>query len=592
MRFEITVKKELPPPGLSGWAYAHEYAPENSELLAERGRVVALAVGETGVDQMAGALMQAQAGRSVLVSIGEHYFKSNGPIGDSLKASVSGALDKYSPNISKLSIGVLVVKGDTLYAALSKGMQATIARQGRTAVVAGQSEIAILSGPLEDGDTYALEHKDPDGLVSVDVRRELEIARAPVEAAPPELLPATPARRKALRPVVTFIDALLRKLPETPKKLDSDTEALDRARRRRVAPVVGGLLLLLLVVSVGFGLTAKRARDSRAQYEEVLARAVHDVSEAEALSGLNNARARQLVLGARDSATDLLERGVEDPELDALVARVQESLGRVAGVYESEPVLFRDLTLVKNDFQLSALSSSNGIIRILDNINQQLVSVDISSKETNVVAGRRDLFDAFSVASYADRHFVLSSDGVREVGDEVFLVIKPDEWSAREVLIAGFSGNIYVLDKEGNTILRHSGFTGGFSEGTRWFASGITVDVRSAVDWAIDGSIWVLSEGGGVVEYREGLPRSFAFSSSEATPTGAIALYTDELINNLYFLEPEKLRVLVTTKTGEYVAEYRANALSDALDIVVSEEDKRLVVATQNQLLEIGLEHL
>lgn len=479
-------------------------------------------------------------------------------------------------NLSDAELCLCVLDGKVLYSLVAGGASLSLVRQEKKTPLLKtlKSTASVVTGFVEPGDAFELETSEGRRLFTS--REEL-----------PERVTREPSniRSKAL----SFIDRLIARLPERRIVVHGGEGDVDT--RARKASIIGITLLVILGISVYFGVQRRADTLRRNEYEPKLASAEHDFNEARELAAISQTRARELILRARETTRELESKGVSDPKLSELTKNISEYLGTIAGIYESPADVFFDLTIIAAGFEGTDMALSGGELRILDKKNRRLVGIEIASKSTNVIAGPDYLPDALSTAAYENRSFILSSDGVREVTEDVELVVKPD-WDAENVLVAAFAGNLYVLDREGNQIWRYSGTTTGFLEKDEWLGEGFTIDVTSAVAMAIDGSIWTISKNGEFKVYSLGAPAAFNISGNLEPFGEVVDLYTSEESNFIYVLDRGRARVSIIKKSGEYVGEYVAPEIARASNIAVSEEDGLVFFLADSKLYSIGAKHL
>jgi len=389
--------------------------------------------------------------------------------------------------------------------------------------------------------------------------------------------------------LVSSIDSVLTRLPN--KSVVVREELTDASSKRRSASLVGFILLIILSVSIFFGLKADKARRIRLSYEPQLKEAQHNLDEAKELAGLSPVRAQELLLHARSLAIDLQDDGVEDEELTQLLSEIQQNLGSIAGIYEQDPELFLDLSIISSEFKGNDIAFSDGIVRVLDSESKRLVGIDVETKRTEIIAGSEFLPDALSTFAYEDRSFIISSDGIREVTNDVDLVIKPD-WNPQEALAASFAGNVYVVNKENGEMYRYQGVRGGFLEPEDWLGEGIEMDYSKAVSMAIDGEIWVLESDGVIDRLSGGIPQRFSLSGERVDLNYPTQLYTDEESDYLYILDTADARIAVFEKNGQYVGEYTNQKLAGAADFIISESNGKALFLAEARLYSLELKHI
>src|SRR5690606_28849045 len=103
-------------------------------------------------------------------------------------------------------------------------------------------------------------------------------------------------------------------IPE--KRVVVQSESLDgiTPAKSKLPVFVGIGLLGVLVVSIAFGVKARNEKQLKAEYEDELQSAQHQFEESRSLTGINSARAKELILSARTTVKQLEEQGIDDPE--------------------------------------------------------------------------------------------------------------------------------------------------------------------------------------------------------------------------------------------------------------------------------------
>jgi hypothetical protein len=71
--------------------------------------------------------------------------------------------------------------------------------------------------------------------------------------------------------------------------------------------------------------------------------------------------------------------------------------------------------------------------------------------------------------------------------------------------------------------------------------------------------------------------------------SSTVFLFTQEDTTNLYALEPEKKRVVIISKTGQFIREVRSDSLTSATNFFVSEQAGKVFAVSGSIVYEVAL---
>jgi hypothetical protein len=165
-------------------------------------------------------------------------------------------------------------------------------------------------------------------------------------------------------------------------------------------------------------------------------------------------------------------------------------------------------------------------------------------------------------------------------GKDVF--VNDGDWKS----IAGlgvYNANIYLLDKEGNQILK---YLGGAKTSKSVYASG---SFGNAVSMSIDSSIYVLGTDGSIKKFTSGTPDTFGITGLATPFHSPTRIYTTADTENIYVLDKGNSRIVALSKSGTFVKEYAATVIKNAVDFDVHEKEKKLYILASGKVYEIQL---
>jgi hypothetical protein len=636
---EITSAKLTGNPAGTGWSQVYDFAPEDPEKLKVRGHlyaVISTSRQEEGIDKVV-------AGRELLTRLHEEYFgKLEGSSFNALKIAVEKVIGEFDPIWGDVEIAAVALLGDVVYSVAAGGAQVSILRNGMFAkiLISKKGEVTNASGYPNENDVIvlgsrrfyedltdmalkqALELETPEvsleslassltnqahegniGAFILKFKKEKLFAPAlgqPVQVATEggEVGNKIPFGAK----VTSFFtglkrfsgevfDSIGKKLPERRIYIKGlPDEEVELPKKSRTTLSVGAILLVLLLVSIGFGIRAKKIKDEKAKYQGTLTQAIQLYDSAVGLYTSDLVQARASFIQSITLVNQMQNQGVKDAKLDELVKNIAGKEGSILGKYTQEPKLFMDLSLLSSGFVGDSLSFTGTKLFVLDKIGKKIVGIATDTKKTEVVAGPDLLSDVASFASYEDKVFAVTGTGIDLIGTTKTEVIKKD-WTG-EVLIKAYTGNIYLLDKAANMIWRYQGTGNTFGSKSRWLAPGITTDFSLVKQMVIDGSIWVLTSSGKMLRFSSGSPQVFTPQGVSPELTSYDLIYTNENDKSVYILDKVGKRIIAFDKNGTYIAQYLADSISQTKDFIVSEVDKKIILLIDSKLYSIDLLHL
>lgn len=133
-----------------------------------------------------------------------------------------------------------------------------------------------------------------------------------------------------------------------------------------------------------------------------------------------------------------------------------------------------------------------------------------------------------------------------------------------------FAGNLYFFDSRNGEIFKSPFPSTGQVSLESWvdpLSSKKPINARSI---GVDGSIWILTAENEIQRYFKG--KYVESLDPEIFPAfqNAMLLKVDSQLPYLYILEPQEKRIVVLSKSGEVIAQYRSEAFAHVHDFVVS----------------------
>lgn len=332
-------------------------------------------------------------------------------------------------------------------------------------------------------------------------------------------------------------------------------------REKRLAATA--LLVVLFLVSVMVGVAKQRGNAAARATLATVTEAQHIYEEGLALMDLNAVKGRER-LGAAASllAPVLATRSERTPEGRAaheLGRQIEEALARAQHIVKTTPSVFYDVAVVKKGAVATAFATTDERMAILDAPGRTAYDLLISSKNGQIAGGGSEYEGASLVALHGERVFVHVPQGIHLVSlsdrkTVPTIVKKDDEWGTIAALTA-YGGNLYLLDVGKGRIWKYTATESGFTERREYLNPDTLPDLSRAVSMAIDGSVWVTTEGR-IMRFTQGKEQTFNVQGLDVAFGQQIQVFTSDSATHLYVLDAANKRVVVLDKEGLYQAQY------------------------------------
>ncbi len=366
----------------------------------------------------------------------------------------------------------------------------------------------------------------------------------------------------------------------------------EEEKKKRVIFSIAVILTILLIVSLVLGLNKKLGNKNESRFSQIYQSALAQFNEGQALVGLKNPRAGQLLTEAMASLEalrkDYSPNSKEAKKIVELLAKINENLEAASQVYQVNGELFLDLGLIKEGGEGSQIALASENLYVADNKNSSLYKINLKSKASQILAGGEDFKGLKSLAVTTSAVFALTDKGVYQIkiSDNSFkLAIKTDPEWGEIIFLTSFADNLYLLDKTKNQIWKYLGSESGFSGKKGYLLD--KVDLNQTSSMAIDGSVWLTTDK--ILKFAYGKNDNFEIQNLNSPLANNLFLFTSEETKSLYLLDKLNRRVLVLEKNGLYQSQYLWEGIKETSGLVVSEAEKKIFFLRASKIYQIGL---
>ncbi len=353
----------------------------------------------------------------------------------------------------------------------------------------------------------------------------------------------------------------------------------------------------LFGISVVLGIQKQASNAKNRELMKVLDEAQRNFDEGVALMTLNpvtgRARLKQAQSALKPLVDTVSDRTREGRQLIALYGKVVENLTLAMQIVPVVPKLFYDVSLLKKDARISAVSLLGETLSIVDQAGRTVYELDLPSKSGQILAGGQEYEGVSFAATGGGKVYTLVDKGIHSIrlSDKktVTTVIKKNDKWGSIVSMVSYGGNIYLLDREKSRIWKYISTEGGFSELLDYLNADYFTDFSRATNMAIDGSVWVATSDGKILRFTQGKENPVVLAGVEPTLGMNLLVYTSDSAKHVYILDTQNKRVVVVDKDGVYVAQYVWDQALTVTDLVVSESQSKILLVADGKLYSIDL---
>lgn len=327
---------------------------------------------------------------------------------------------------------------------------------------------------------------------------------------------------------------------------------------RKVILTIIVVILVVFVASVIFAINKQQDTKTESIFQSVYPQASKKYDEGKSLLGLNEGLAQDSFNEAKklieDNKSKLPANSSQEKKLLSLLDQINKSL-----------------TQGPKPKTVSA--------KVVDDTTSSLLAVENKNQGLYYTIDANNIYALTATTIYS-----FKTDGTNKKS----IITNDKDWTS-PAGIATYFGNLYVLDKKQNQILKFVESDSTYSK-SNYFSDNSSIDFSKAISMAIDSSVYVLSTNGQINKFSKGASESFNVSGLDKDFSNPTRITTNADLNNVYVLDNGNSRIVVLDKTGKYVAQYQAGGIvKGAKDFDIDEAHNKAYVLSGGKVYEIDL---
>jgi len=372
--------------------------------------------------------------------------------------------------------------------------------------------------------------------------------------------------------------------PEIPAKRTMPTDAtgqdavpaLSQRGLRTVAFIIPAVVLIVVAITYW-----QRGIAQENEYVSLMEHA--QAAFQQALNANDDQRARDLLAQADDSFTRAKAIRPDEAAGDELwmsIVQYRDKVDRVERLYWIGSLRTYDNPLtqlrrvISDGLDLYVLDTGTDRVyqHRLDDVGDSLwsdeddpVLVQRAQQVGTTVVG--EIIDTTWMPASTNRQtsglLILEGEGLLEYSPKwnptAVPIVGTEGW-VLPVAVAGYAGNLYILDPQAGQILRYVPGPDGYTAPPEQYLSPHLKDILvGAIDMAIDGFIYVLYADGTVRKLEDGVPAPFEIMGIDRPLSNPTAIYTgpDPLVRFIYIADAGNQRIVQLDKDGRFVRQIK-----------------------------------
>lgn len=393
-------------------------------------------------------------------------------------------------------------------------------------------------------------------------------------------------QNEPLQKVKIYFDDLIKWIA---KKMGKDPEKIESLS------IMTGLagVLVILIIGVTLLFSGNLDKEKYAEYNLIISNATEELKRAEKLTLIDdNESANAILTKVEGSVVQILNEGYFRTESVQILDKIKELRDQVNNIQRvSNPKILADLSTKRTGVSLLGMVGMSGKLfaydynalyeTILDQVEEPLTISNTEKVQIATAMPEKDLIvflsDSNKVIEYNAGQFALG-----ETDDNM--------WKKAKAM-AVYSKFLYLLSPEENQIWKYERRKGNYSKASEY---NLDADLSKALDLTIDGSIFVLNEGGEILKLYRGNRQNFNIEKMDKTALENVSqIFTLPDQNNLYLLNSQQNSILVIRKLsngqGEYQRQIILEGIGQIVDIYVEQNEQKLFALDKDKIYEIGL---
>lgn len=364
-----------------------------------------------------------------------------------------------------------------------------------------------------------------------------------------------------------------------------------RLVKKILPPLVVVLLFAVFALSVYWTISRQSKLRLASLSQKIFAQADLDLVGATDLVGLSDVKAAEILVKTLNELQSLEKLGLKDPRLGEYQKRTRELLSKVSKETPVEkPRLVYDFSLAAKNIKATNLAGTKDNLFVGDLAGGGIYRLKINSQSETQRIDDGKITSVAKISAFADSVFAWDKSGVSLVKNktgEVVLDVVPGLAALKPFDFASYNSNLYFLDPSASKIFRSLYGESGWAKPTIWLKEAVSLD--KALNFALNGSLYVLLSDGTVLKFDAGKLSSFSLSGYSKTLSKNTFIYAGSGIDDIFLVDREGRKIVRFNDLGVYQKTYdlSGSEIGSLDSLYVSPETLNLYLLSGTKVYEV-----
>ncbi len=253
------------------------------------------------------------------------------------------------------------------------------------------------------------------------------------------------------------------------------------------------------------------------------------------------------------------------------------------------PELFYQIKREETNLIANSMLFSNNHLYASNPFSSQVFEIDIEKKKGAVVSASKNIKSGTAFLDSAV--FFEEPNTIAQITQGQAL--KEADLQGKQNLsvesMSSFGKNLYLFDSRQGEIIKFANPLNEKAASARWLDFASTKKATGAKSLSVDGFAWLLLNGNEIQKYYAGAYQESLKPQIFPPLLHGLRLKTSANFQYLYLLDPWEKRIILLTKSGRLLKQYRSAAFDTLLDFAVSDNEKAIYLLNGSLIFRILL---